>query len=985
MASDNEVIIKLLADTRDAVDKLARFEKEAKGFAGGAEKAFGALKVAAVAAVGFLAGREVLDFFSNGIAAAKAQQDAMTRLATALDLTGEKSDEALKSFENFADEMERTSKFGDDLVLSQLAVAKSFGVTNDQAEKLVKAAIELSSATGQSLDSAVQALGKTFSGVTGKLDEQIPVLKSLTKEQLASGEALNVVLDRFGGSAAREIETFSGALLQLENSFGNLQESFGVAIVENQAVIAAFQAITDALRKLETFVKNNREEVNDFITFMVRGFAVSLPVATTVLEFFIKNLQAMVAVGSLSFTALLKVTELFARGFGSLIKTQSDVFLTFVEGLLYGIDNIPGVGKALGAVGLDAGKAADDVEKLRSKFNRFVDQGVDGVGDLQKKSQDFTENTVKKFEKFNDGFDKFQGAVDQAVQGVFDADGRIIESGKKAADKRREFVREVAVDAKELKKLAEEVLKFEQMIAKEGAREIDNLTAKRDEQLKKIAEFEQARVVSTEKAAALRETVEKNTADKILKLRKEENEKLLAEQKKLVEEAANNPVGFTVTALFDGFILDQESLRGVLGQDLGRLVGGVLADVSRAIDANAQAIGASVGLLGNILDGAAGAKKAIAAGAGAIGDALVPGIGGAVQSVVSKLAEGPDATKQFVKEFVAAVPDIITAIAESVPVVVEALVDSLINEGGIIRIAVALQRAIFGEAIFKAIGREIGLEFGRSLNINRIGQTFAGEVTKGLSQVGPAISQALFSSIGQIPDLIARGAVSFVAGVKEFFQDPLKFLVTGAFAAPIEFFQNILPGKISDAAEKFSAVVKGFGDKIRDLYDFKFPEIRPPTFTLPEWMNGFTEAVHKFFQTPQWIKQLQDIVDKFEALGGGGSTSSGDTGKKSPIPFFRTTTPSGGGGGGILGFGAKGLVVPPGFPNDSFTAGISSGERVLTSEETDDLGEILSTLRRQAQGLGSGGGGMLQVVLKVGESEMAKVLLDLNRQGFRTA
>lgn len=104
---------------------------------------------------------------------------------------------------------------------------------------------------------------------------------------------------------------------------------------------------------------------------------------------------------------------------------------------------------------------------------------------------------------------------------------------------------------------------------------------------------------------------------------------------------------------------------------------------------------------------------------------------------------------------------------------------------------------------------------------------------------------------------------------------------------------------------------------------------------------------------------------------------------------------SAGGKGGVLGavinpvgaIGKKlkfadGGVVPGGFPNDSFPAQLTSGEGVIPVDTMRRLDQYLS--RADGGGSQSSGGGTTIIKLVVGEQELANVLLNLNRQGFRT-
>lgn len=202
---------------------------------------------ALIGAVGILGGAALVRSFAE---AASIQQDAVNALNTSLQTAGEFSREASVGFQELASELQATSTFGDEVILGQIALARNFTKTNEEAGKLTRAAVELSAATGISLDSAVKNLGKTFSGLAGELGESVPALRNLTQEQLKAGEALDLVLNRFGGSAIAQTRTFSGALAQLSNTFGDLFEEIGSVITNSPVIISLFNALSQTFRNL---------------------------------------------------------------------------------------------------------------------------------------------------------------------------------------------------------------------------------------------------------------------------------------------------------------------------------------------------------------------------------------------------------------------------------------------------------------------------------------------------------------------------------------------------------------------------------------------------------------------------------------------------------------------------------------------------------------------------------------------------------------
>jgi hypothetical protein len=75
-------------------------------------------------------------------------------------------------------------------------------ITHRGADKnTLTAAVELSSAGIGNLETDVKNLTKTYVGLTGELGETIPFLRTLTKEQLSAGVAIDVVKEKHAGFA----------------------------------------------------------------------------------------------------------------------------------------------------------------------------------------------------------------------------------------------------------------------------------------------------------------------------------------------------------------------------------------------------------------------------------------------------------------------------------------------------------------------------------------------------------------------------------------------------------------------------------------------------------------------------------------------------------------------------------------------------------------------------------------------------------------
>jgi hypothetical protein len=277
-----KIVIEFEAGTDDLIKSLNAADKAAVKFSGSLTKSLSPIKKAATetsnaissgfgdafstltkgVAIGNLVSTGILgiagsvkSFVTGSVAAAEQQEDAINRLSQALRTSGDFSQAAVDDFENFASTLQRASKFGDEVVLGQLAIAKSFGATNEQAKELVQAAANLSATFGGSLEERVQQLGKSLTGTVGRLGQFIPELKSLTQNQLEAGNAIDIVNKKFAGAAANELNTYSGRVTALSNAYSDLQESLGGFVTGSNTANGFIATTTRLLQELGDRIK----------------------------------------------------------------------------------------------------------------------------------------------------------------------------------------------------------------------------------------------------------------------------------------------------------------------------------------------------------------------------------------------------------------------------------------------------------------------------------------------------------------------------------------------------------------------------------------------------------------------------------------------------------------------------------------------------------------------------------------------------------
>jgi hypothetical protein len=205
-------------------------------------------------------------FIVDGIKAAQVQEDAINKLNSALAISGNYSKETSEDFQAFASALQQTTKFGDEATLSAAALIESLSnLSGEGLKKATASAADLSAALGIDLQSAAQLVGKAMTGEVSSLSRYgIQVQKGATAAESASN-AMEALQKKFGGAAAAQVNTFSGAWTQLNNQFGDLQEMTGELITKNPVVIAMFKEFSEVMGGLSLSIGGNTDEMKRMV------------------------------------------------------------------------------------------------------------------------------------------------------------------------------------------------------------------------------------------------------------------------------------------------------------------------------------------------------------------------------------------------------------------------------------------------------------------------------------------------------------------------------------------------------------------------------------------------------------------------------------------------------------------------------------------------------------------------------------------------
>jgi hypothetical protein len=429
----NDVTLNIVANTEKALSDIKSFGNAVKGVALGA--------------AAFLGGRAIFAGIEAVVNEASEGENALNSLNSALKLSGDFSNEASKQMQEFASKMQDSTGVADDVIVQQLAMAKSFGASNEQATKLVDAALNLSAATGQSLESSVRNLGKSLGGMTGELGEMIPALKDMTAEQLKAGEAIGFVLDRFGGAAADKMNTFTGAVTAMKTAQGELLETLGDIIIKNPVVIETIKTLTNIIQLLTGVVKDNSAAASTMLGNFIKLAAQGINPVIKGITFFIRAGQGMIGLTKLMSLGLDEVR------FG---------LLSFNHAILKTINDLTG--------------------KFGDKLQGYTEAILENRDATNKNAEELA-NMIQGFEKFNDATD---GTVDEITK-LVDNIQKIGDAQKASSDKAIDALGKYKEELDKLPSIDDKMLS--QGTSINEIREIDNKNLnKKDDKLEKGAQ-----------------------------------------------------------------------------------------------------------------------------------------------------------------------------------------------------------------------------------------------------------------------------------------------------------------------------------------------------------------------------------------------------------------------------------------------------------------------------------------------------------------
>ena len=240
MADRVDQIIRLVAEDR-ASKELAKVSRSA-------DKTGKSFKSFARTAGGALAGIGITAFAAQSIKAYAEAEQSQARLELAYKKFPAVADVSIDSLRDLNSELQSKTKFDDDATASMQAQLAVFGLTGSQIRDLTPLVQDLASFTGKDMPTAADALGKAMMGNARALKTLGVDFKSTGDRGKDFAAITDVLREKVGGFAEEEGKTTAGQLAILSNSFGDLQEEVG------EALVPALQGLVEVVKPvLEVF------------------------------------------------------------------------------------------------------------------------------------------------------------------------------------------------------------------------------------------------------------------------------------------------------------------------------------------------------------------------------------------------------------------------------------------------------------------------------------------------------------------------------------------------------------------------------------------------------------------------------------------------------------------------------------------------------------------------------------------------------------
>lgn len=388
--ADNDAVFKFGADTSEV-------EKSIDGLSGQISS-FG--KTAGLAIGGLFAASKMVDFFRDSMDAAIESEKAVKSFNFTLKAAGVYSEEASKGFQEYASQLQQVTGIQDEAILAGASTLIEIGeLSGKELNRTVVASLDLAARRGWDVATAFDVMARAAQGNVGPFSKMGVEFRNGSTDAERFAQVLDFIESKMGGAAQENLKGYAGAVLQLKNTWGDLQEQFGAFVIENPGMIQSLNLLNEFLKSSAVAASWVVVKFQNMILYFT-GFAAMISSALSAA--FNKDVSA----------AFMEEQKQIAENINALTAANNASILSF-DSLSSTINS----------------STIPDFDRAKAAAKSFADE----LKDLAWKEEEVNEQLRQMHEAFLDSHPTFQSFKKGFLQGMKDMGASTLQLGKQVA------------------------------------------------------------------------------------------------------------------------------------------------------------------------------------------------------------------------------------------------------------------------------------------------------------------------------------------------------------------------------------------------------------------------------------------------------------------------------------------------------------------------------------------------------------------------
>lgn len=377
MAGSRTLKLSILADVDQLRRNLSSGSQEVEGFASKVTD-FGKKAAVAFAAATAAAGAYAVKLAVDGVKAAIEDEAAQTRLANAIEGVTGASQATIKATEDWITQQGLLLGFSDNQLRPVLERLVRSTKDVEDAQKLAALAMDISVATGKSLESVTNALGRAVDGNTTSLGRLGLGFEQSELKGKTLSDLLPTLQARFQGAAQEGADTLEGRLGRLRIAFDEAKETVGAYILQALTPLVSYVA-NNVLPRMAELSDQLTTALKPVVTDLANVFNTVILPALRATNDFIRDYLAPI-LGNLLSPIVQGLKNAWDSVAGAVSRNRDELqpFITILQTLLNFIKNefAPTIGTILGGlltvIGNVAGAVIDIYASASARILAFI-------------------------------------------------------------------------------------------------------------------------------------------------------------------------------------------------------------------------------------------------------------------------------------------------------------------------------------------------------------------------------------------------------------------------------------------------------------------------------------------------------------------------------------------------------------------------------------------------------------------------------------